>query len=52
MADSFRMDTIYTSAKRNMNANLKEAYETAIKEFQTISGWRDADKQVRMCNRN
>lgn len=42
---------IYASAKSSMTGVQIAAYEAAIKTFQTISGWKDADEQIYACQR-
>ncbi|MBQ3489251.1 MAG: TIR domain-containing protein, partial [Clostridia bacterium] len=44
-----RKDSIYNSAKSKMNGGDIQSYEEAIKQFQTIPGWRDADECIRIC---
>lgn len=48
-AECRRKDAIYDSAKSSMTGDKVEAYETAIKTFQTIPGWKDADKLIYAC---
>ncbi len=40
---------VYNSAKSKMNGGDIQSYEEAIKQFQTISGWRDSDECIRIC---
>ena len=49
LAEIARKDAVYVSAKAKMSGEQTQAYETAIKEFNTISGWKDADEQVAAC---
>ena len=48
-AETCRKDTLYNSACFNMTGNIIRNYESAIKTFETISGWKDADEQIRIC---
>ena len=51
-AEICRKDEIYTAAISRMNwSNTISSYEEAIKEFNTISGWKDADEKVNICKR-
>ena len=44
-----RKEAIYFNAKTQMAAGTIEGYETAIKIFQEISGWKDTAAQVSIC---
>ena len=48
-AEAFRKDEIYKSAKNKMTNHKTEEYEKAIKLFESISGWKDSDEQVIIC---
>ena len=50
-AEVCRKDAIYASAKAKMTGDETDGYEAAIKEFGTISGWKDADEQINVCRR-
>ena len=50
-AEICRKDAIYLSAKAQMNGNKVAHYREAIKIFQTISGWKDADEQICFCQK-
>ena len=50
-AEICRKDEIYSSARSMMNKNTVSDCEAAIAEFRTISGWRDADEQIDICQR-
>ncbi|MBR5347590.1 MAG: serine/threonine protein kinase, partial [Deltaproteobacteria bacterium] len=50
-AEVCRKDAIYASAKSHMTGNAVTGYESAIKTFSTISGWKDADEQIYACQR-
>ena len=50
-AEDCRKDAIYASARSQMTGNAVSGYEAAIKEFSTISGWKDADEQIYACQR-
>lgn len=44
-----RKDTVYKTAKLWMTKDTISGYETAIETFNTISGWKDADEEIRVC---
>ena len=48
-AEVCRKDALYNSACSNMTGNIIRNYESAIKTFETISGWKDADEQICIC---
>ena len=48
-AEICRKDALYNSACSNMTGNIIRNYESAIKTFETISGWKDADEKIRTC---
>lgn len=47
--DIRRKDAVYSSGKSKMSDYKISNYEAAIETFETISGWRDADKQIAVC---
>lgn len=50
-AEIARKDTILSEGKSKMSGEIISNYESAIKLFETISGWRDADEQIIACQR-
>ena len=48
-AEVCRKDEIYSSAKSNIAENSIASCEKAIQLFQSISGWKDADEQIVLC---
>ena len=44
-------DAIYKSARFEMSKNMIGSYESAITKLGTISGWRDANEQINICQR-
>ena len=50
-AEICRKNAVYFSAKSKMNGEKVASYEEAIKIFQTISGWEDADEQIYICQK-
>ena len=50
-AESCRKDAIYRNARSAMAEDTVPAYETAIKAFCRIPGWKDADAQILACQR-
>ena len=48
-AEACHKDWVYDHAKANMGDHEIQGYEAAIKEFQSISGWRDADEYINIC---
>ena len=44
-----RKDSLYASAKAKMNGESIDGYESAIKTFDSIRGWKDADEQIEIC---
>ena len=51
-AEVCRKDGVYAQAKRNMVGEADPSrYETAIGQFSTIPGWKDADEQIKFCKR-
>lgn len=50
-AEVCRKDAVYASARSQMTGNAVSGYEAAIRIFSTVSGWKDADKQIYACQR-
>lgn len=50
-AEEARKDAIYNDARSKMTSKRKATLNEAIKLFQTISGWRDADERICACKR-
>ena len=50
-AEVCRKDALYNSACSNMTGNIIRNYESAIKTFETISGWKDADEKIYACQK-
>lgn len=50
-AENSRKDAIYDSARQEMIADKIADYESAIAAFRTISGWRDAEEQIALCQK-
>jgi tetratricopeptide (TPR) repeat protein len=48
-AEECRKNDIYDGAVGKMSAHKISEYENAIKEFESISGWRDADEKIVEC---
>ena len=48
-AEACRKDKIYNEAKEKMVGSVTENYEKAISVFQSISGWKDTDEQIVIC---
>ena len=48
-AESARKDAILEDGKLKMNVDSISNYEDAIKLFESVSGWRDADEQIAVC---
>ena len=48
-AEVCRKDEIYNAAKVKMHGTRIESYEAAIRDFETIPGWKDADEQIDLC---
>lgn len=48
-AEICRKDAVYASAKEKMTDENTVSYEDAIYIFKTISGWKDADEQIVLC---
>ena len=50
-AEVARMDAILAEGKAKMTGEIISNYETSIKLFETISGWKDADEQAAICKK-
>ena len=50
-AEIARKDAILSEGKAKMTGESISKYESAIKMFKSISGWRDADEQIIACQR-
>ena len=50
-AEISRKDAIYDSARQEMIMDKIAGYESAIAAFRTISGWRDAEEQIALCQK-
>ncbi len=50
-AEICRKDAIYQSARFKMTGGAVSDYESAIKTFRTIPGWKDADDKILACER-
>lgn len=50
-AEEARKDAIYNDARCKMTSKRGDTLNEAIKLFQTISGWRDADERICGCQR-
>lgn len=50
-AEMARKDAILSKGKAKMSGEVISNYESAIKLFESISGWRDADEQIIACQR-
>lgn len=50
-AEKARKDAILSKGKAQMSGEVISNYESAIKLFESISGWRDADEQIIACQR-
>lgn len=48
-AEIARKDSVLSYAKSKMHGDRIDRFEAAIKLFETISGWRDADEQISVC---
>lgn len=49
--EASRKDKTYDSAINQMSAGTVKGYEAAIKEFESIVGWKDADEQIVACQK-
>lgn len=50
-AEVCRKDAVYANARSQMTGEAVNRYEAAIRTFRTISGWKDADEQIYVCQR-
>ena len=50
-AETCRKDALYNSARSQMSRNTISCYESAIRMFESISGWKDADEQIYACQK-
>ncbi|MDY6017558.1 MAG: TIR domain-containing protein, partial [Oscillospiraceae bacterium] len=50
-AEIARKDTILSEGKSKMSGEIISNYESAIKLFESISGWKDADEKVYACQK-
>ncbi len=50
-AEDCRKDAIYASAKSKMGSMRIADYENAIKIFESVSGWKDADELIIACQK-
>ena len=50
-AEIARKDTILSEGKSKMSGEIISNYESAIKLFETISGWRDSAEQIYACQK-
>ena len=50
-AEVARKDAILSEGKAKMTGNLVSNYESAIKLFESISGWKDVDEKVYACKK-
>ena len=50
-AEICRKNAIYQSARSQMTGSAVSGYESAIKTFRSIPGWKDADDQILACER-
>lgn len=50
-AEICRKDTLYNSARSQMSQNTISSYESAIRMFESIPGWKDADEQIYACKK-
>ena len=48
-AEECRKNAIYDDAAKGMSANTIKSYEYAITKFESIRGWRDAEKKIVEC---
>ena len=48
-AEVCRKDEIYNAAKVKMHGTRIESYEEAIRDFESLPGWKDADEQIDLC---
>ena len=50
-AETCRKDALYNSARSQMTGNIIRNYASAIRMFESISGWKDADEQIYACQK-
>ena len=50
-AEICRKDALYNSSRSQMSQNTISNYESAIRMFESISGWKDADEQIYACQK-
>ena len=50
-AEICRKNALYNSARSQMSQNTISCYESAIRMFESISGWKDADEQIYACQK-
>lgn len=50
-AENCRKNDVYDEARSQMSGYAIGRYEAAIKMFNTISGWKDADEQINACQK-
>ena len=50
-AEICRKDALYNSARSQMTGNIIRNYESAIRMFESISVWKDADEQIYACQK-
>ena len=50
-AETCRKDALYNSARSQMTGNTISSCESAIRMFESISGWKDADDQIYACQK-
>ena len=48
-ADTLRKNAVYNFANGKMNGEEIGNYEAAIRQFQTIAGWRDSNEKITAC---
>ncbi len=48
-AEAARKDAIFADGREKMYVESISSYEGAIKLFESVSGWRDANKQIAVC---
>lgn len=50
-AEICRKDALYHSARSQMSQNTISSYESAIRMFESIPGWKDANEQIYACKK-
>ena len=48
-ADTYRKEEVYKQAEARMNERTIAGYESAIRIWETIPGWKDTDERMRTC---